>query len=100
YRTNSHGWGIPSHRCSCWWTSNGNPSLPHATAVVAGPPGLVQPSNAAAFLKHRRTASGMPGIDYQSAGLDHLMKRICTGQPNEVSFSRIAHTPNVHSQDC
>ncbi|KAB2071693.1 hypothetical protein ES319_A08G240300v1 [Gossypium barbadense] len=89
----------PSSGAIAGWISSGNPSLPHASAVAAGPPGLVQPSNAAAFLKHPRTPSGMPGMDYQSADSDHLMKRIRTGQPDEVSFSGIAHTPNVYSQD-
>ncbi|GMI88751.1 WUS-INTERACTING PROTEIN 1, TOPLESS [Hibiscus trionum] len=89
----------PSSGAIAGWISSGNPSLPHAAAVAAGPPGLVQSSNAAAFLKHPRTPSGMPGIDYQSADSEHLMKRIRTGQPDEVSFSGIAHTPNVYSQD-
>ncbi|KAF2306653.1 hypothetical protein GH714_020103 [Hevea brasiliensis] len=80
------------------WMSSNNPSLPHP-AVAAGPPGLVQPSSAAAFLKHPRTPSGMTGIDYQSADSEHLMKRMRTGQSDEVSFSGVAHTPNVYSQD-
>ncbi|XP_021665007.2 protein TOPLESS-RELATED PROTEIN 2 isoform X1 [Hevea brasiliensis] len=80
------------------WMSSNNPSLPHP-AVAAGPPGLVQPSSAAAFLKHPRTPSGMTGIDYQSADSEHLMKRMRAGQSDEVSFSGVAHTPNVYSQD-
>ncbi|XP_021283560.1 protein TPR2-like isoform X1 [Herrania umbratica] len=89
----------PSSGAIAGWMSSGNPSLPHAAAVAAGPPGLVQPSSAAAFLKHPRTPSGMPGMDYQSADSEHLLKRIRTGQSDEVSFSGIAHTPNVCSQD-
>ncbi|XWS57340.1 hypothetical protein CRYUN_Cryun09bG0165800 [Craigia yunnanensis] len=89
----------PSSGAIAAWMSSGNPSLPHAAAVAAGPPGIVQPSNAAAFLKHPRTPSGMPGMDYQSADSEHLMKRIRTGQSDEVSFSGIAHIPNVYSQD-
>ncbi|KAH9783947.1 protein TOPLESS-RELATED PROTEIN 2 [Citrus sinensis] len=41
----------------------------------------------------------MTGMDYQSADSDHLMKRIRTGQSDEVSFAGVAHTPNVYSQD-
>ncbi|XVE62238.1 hypothetical protein DITRI_Ditri06bG0102000 [Diplodiscus trichospermus] len=89
----------PSSGAIAGWMPSGNPSLPHAAAVAAAPPGLVQPSNAAAFLKHPRTPSGMLGMDYQSADSEHLMKRIRTGQSDEVSFSGIAHTPNVYSQD-
>ncbi|XP_022745295.1 protein TPR2-like isoform X3 [Durio zibethinus] len=89
----------PSSGAIAGWMPSGNPSLPHAAAVAAAPPGLVQPSNAAAFLKHPRTQSGMPGMDYQSADSEHLMKRIRTGQSDEVSFSGISHTPNVYSQD-
>ncbi|XVE90489.1 hypothetical protein DITRI_Ditri20bG0081700 [Diplodiscus trichospermus] len=89
----------PSSGAIAGWMSSGNPSLPHAAAVAAGPPGLVQPANAAAFLKHPRTPSGMPGMDYQSADSEHLMKRIRTGQSDEVFFSGIAHAPNVYSQD-
>ncbi|OMP03724.1 hypothetical protein CCACVL1_02292 [Corchorus capsularis] len=51
----------PSSSAIAGWMSSGNPSLPHAAAVAAAPPGLVQPSS--------------------------------------VSFSGIAHTPNVYSQD-
>ncbi|GMY06426.1 protein TOPLESS-RELATED PROTEIN 2-like isoform X1 [Fagus crenata] len=80
------------------WMSSTNPSLPHA-AVAAGSPGLVQPSSAAAFLKHPRTPTGVTSMDYQSADSENLMKRIRTGQSDEVSFSGVMHTPNVCSQD-
>ncbi|KAJ0079751.1 hypothetical protein Patl1_24449 [Pistacia atlantica] len=78
--------------------SNNSPSLPHL-AVAAGPPGLVQSSSAAAFLKHPMTPIGMNGIDCQSEYSKHLMKRIYTGQSDDVSFAGVAHTPNVYSQD-
>lgn len=80
------------------WMSSTNPSLPHA-AVAAGSPGLVQPSSAAAFLKHPRTPTGVTSMDYQSADSENLMKRIRTGQSDEVSFSGVMHTSNVCSQD-
>ncbi|KAF8412884.1 hypothetical protein HHK36_000856 [Tetracentron sinense] len=82
------------------WISSTNPTLPHA-AVAAGPPGHVQPPNAgnAAFLKHSRTPTSAPGMDYQSADSEHLMKRIRTGQSDEVSFSGATHAPNIYSQD-
>lgn len=38
----------------------------------------------AAFLKHARTPSVPPGMDYQSADSEHLMKRMRVGQPDEV----------------
>ncbi|XP_041011160.1 protein TOPLESS-RELATED PROTEIN 2-like isoform X2 [Juglans microcarpa x Juglans regia] len=79
------------------WMSSTNPSLPHA-AMAAGSPGLVQPSSAAAFLKHPRTPTGVTGMDYQSADSEHL-KRIRIGQSDEVSFSGVMHSPNVCSQD-
>ncbi|XP_044477913.1 protein TOPLESS-RELATED PROTEIN 2-like isoform X1 [Mangifera indica] len=88
----------PSPGAIAGWMSNSSPSLPHP-AVAAGPGGLVQSSNAAAFLKHPRTPTGMTGMDYQSADSEHLMKRIRAGQSDEVSFSGVAHTPNVYSQD-
>ncbi|XP_010662134.1 protein TOPLESS-RELATED PROTEIN 2 isoform X2 [Vitis vinifera] len=92
----------PSPGAIAGWMSSTNPSLPHA-AVAAGPPSLVQPStaggNVAAFLKHQRTPTGVTGMDYQSGDSEHLMKRIRTGQSDEVSFSGVAHAPNVYSQD-
>lgn len=39
---------------------------------------------AAAFLKHPRTPTGVAGMDYQSADSEHLIKRIRTGQSDEV----------------
>ncbi|KQJ95284.1 protein TPR2 [Brachypodium distachyon] len=80
------------------WMTNANPSLPHA-AVAQGPSGLVQPPNTAAFLKHPRTPTSAPGIDYQSADSEHLMKRMRVGQPDEVSFSGASHPPNAYSQE-
>lgn len=101
----------PSPNAIAGWMTNANPSLPHA-AVAQGPPGLVQAPNtgmlkvivlngggyqwrcstlsellflSAAFLKHPRTPTSAPGIDYQSADSEHLMKRMRVGQPDEVS---------------
>ncbi|XP_010243111.1 PREDICTED: protein TPR2-like [Nelumbo nucifera] len=88
----------PSASAIAGWMSSPNPSLPHA-AVAAAPPSLVQPPNAAAFLKHPRTPTSAPGMDYQSADSEHLMKRIRTGQSDEVSFSGATHPPNIYSQD-
>ncbi|KAJ8650557.1 hypothetical protein MRB53_003580 [Persea americana] len=88
----------PSASAIAGWMSSTNPSLPHA-AVAAAPPGLVQPPNAAAFLKHPRTPTSAPGIDYQSADSEHLMKRMRAGQSDEVSFPGATHPPNIYSQD-
>ncbi|KAL5837032.1 hypothetical protein ACOSQ3_014201 [Xanthoceras sorbifolium] len=88
----------PSPGAIAGWMSTNSPSLPHP-GVAAAPPGLVQPSSAAAFLKHPRTPTGMTAMDYQSADSEHLMKRIRTGQSDEVSFAGVTHTPNVYSQD-
>ncbi|KAJ0080517.1 hypothetical protein Patl1_24421 [Pistacia atlantica] len=62
-------------------------------SVVSPSPGAI-----AAFLKHPRTPTGMNGMDCQSEYSKHLMKRICTGQSDDVSFAGVAHTPNVYSQ--
>ncbi|KAK1570484.1 hypothetical protein Q3G72_002623 [Acer saccharum] len=88
----------PSPGAISGWMSSNSPSLAHP-AVAAPPPGLLQPSSAAAFLKHPRTPTGMTAMDYQSADSEHLMKRIRTGQSDEVSFAGVTHTPNVYSQD-
>ncbi|KAJ6814027.1 protein TPR2-like isoform X1 [Iris pallida] len=88
----------PSASAIAGWMSSANPSLPHG-AVAQGPPGLVQPQNAAAFLKHPRTPTSAPGLDYQTADSEHLMKRMRTGQSDEVSFSGATHPPNIYSQD-
>ncbi|KAK6117020.1 hypothetical protein DH2020_049264 [Rehmannia glutinosa] len=80
------------------WMSTANPSMPHA-AVAAAPPGLVQAPSSVAFLKHPRTPPGGPGMDYQTADSEHLMKRLRTGQPDEVSFSGSTHQPNNYSPD-
>ncbi|KAJ8485636.1 hypothetical protein OPV22_018121 [Ensete ventricosum] len=80
------------------WMTNANPPLPHA-AMAQGPPGLVQPPNTAAFLKHPRTPTSAPGMDYQTADSEHLMKRMRMGQTDEVSFSGATHPPNIYSQD-
>ncbi|XP_031483274.1 protein TOPLESS-RELATED PROTEIN 2-like [Nymphaea colorata] len=80
------------------WMTNPSPSLPHA-AVAPGPPALVQTPNAAAFLKHPRTPTGANAVDYQSADSEHLIKRMRTGQSDEVSFSGSPHPPNIYSQD-
>ncbi|KAJ4957554.1 hypothetical protein NE237_024665 [Protea cynaroides] len=90
----------PSPSAIAGWMSNTNPSLPHA-AVASAPPSLVHPPNPAAaqFLKHPRTPISAPAMDYQSADSEHLMKRIRTGQADEVSFSGATHPPNIYSQD-
>ncbi|CAK9136065.1 unnamed protein product [Ilex paraguariensis] len=88
----------PSPSAIAGWMSSTNPSMPHA-AVAAGPVGLVQPPGAAAFLKHPRTPPGAPGMDYQTADSEHLMKRIRVGQSDEVSFSGTTHSPNIYSPD-
>ncbi|XP_065005896.1 protein TOPLESS-RELATED PROTEIN 2-like isoform X1 [Musa acuminata AAA Group] len=80
------------------WMTNANPPLPHA-AMAQGPPGLVQPPNTAAFLKHPRTPTSAPGMDYQTADSEHLMKRMRMGQTDEVSFPGVTHPPNIYSQD-
>ncbi|WOL18286.1 protein TPR2-like [Canna indica] len=82
------------------WMANANPSLPHA-AVAQGPPGLVQPPSAAAFLSYPRLPTSAPGIDYQTADSEHLMKRMRTSQSDEVSvsFSGAAHPRNIYPQD-
>ncbi|XP_065050198.1 protein TOPLESS-RELATED PROTEIN 2-like [Musa acuminata AAA Group] len=80
------------------WMTNASPSLPHA-AVAHGPPGLVQPPNAVAFLNHPRLPTSSPGIDYHTAESEHLMKRIRIGQADEVSFSGATYSRNVYSQD-
>jgi hypothetical protein len=38
----------------------------------------------AAFLKHPRTPPGVTRMDYQSADSEHVIKRIRTGQSDEV----------------
>lgn len=38
----------------------------------------------AAFLKHPRTPTSVPVMDYQTAESEHLMKRMRAGQPDEV----------------
>ncbi|XP_068635481.1 protein TOPLESS-RELATED PROTEIN 2-like isoform X1 [Aristolochia californica] len=88
----------PSASAIAGWMSSTTSSLAHA-AVAAGPPGLVQPPNAAAFLKHPRTPTSAPGVDYPSADSEHLMKRMRTGQSDEVSFPGATHAPNIYSQD-
>ncbi|KAG6537079.1 hypothetical protein ZIOFF_002160 [Zingiber officinale] len=80
------------------WMTNANPSFPHA-AVAQGPPGLIQPQSTAAFLKHPRTPASAPTVDYQTADSEHLVKRLRTGQSDEVSFPSVSHQPNVYSQD-
>ncbi|THU71725.1 hypothetical protein C4D60_Mb04t04510 [Musa balbisiana] len=80
------------------WMTNANPSLPHAV-VAQAPPGLVQPPSTAAFLKHPRTPTSAPGLDYQTADSEYLMKRMRMGQSDEVSFSGASHPPNIYSQD-
>ncbi|KAL3844437.1 hypothetical protein ACJIZ3_001840 [Penstemon smallii] len=80
------------------WMSGANPSMPHGP-MAAAPPGLVQAPSSAAFLKHPRTPPGGPGMDYQTADSEHLMKRLRASQPDEVSFSGSTHPPNMYSPD-
>lgn len=40
--------------------------------------------SSAAFLKHPRTNPGGPGMDFQMADSEHLMKRMRAGQSDEV----------------
>ncbi|KAL0324138.1 UNVERIFIED_CONTAM: protein TOPLESS-RELATED PROTEIN 2 [Sesamum calycinum] len=81
------------------WMSSPNPPMPHA-AVAAAPPGLVQAPSSAPFLKHPRTPPlAGPGMEYQTADSEHLMKRLRAGQPDEVSFSGSTHAPNIYSPD-
>ncbi|ONK79879.1 uncharacterized protein A4U43_C01F11310 [Asparagus officinalis] len=88
----------PSASAIAGWMTGGNPSMPHA-AVAQGPPGLVQPPNATAFLKQPRAPANAAGMDYHTADSEHLMKRMRTGQSDEVSFSGASHPPNICSQD-
>lgn len=85
----------PSPSAIAGWMSSANPSMPHP-AIAPGPPGLVQAPGAAAFLKHPRTN---PGMDFQMADSEHLMKRMRAGQSDEVSFSGSTHPPNMYSPD-
>lgn len=88
----------PSPSAIAGWMSSANPSMSHP-AVAPGPPGLVQAPGAAAFLKHPRTNPGGPGMDFQMADSEHLMKRMRAGQSDEVSFSGSTHPPNMYSPD-
>ncbi|XP_074326432.1 protein TOPLESS-RELATED PROTEIN 2-like isoform X1 [Apium graveolens] len=91
----------PSPSAIAGWMSSPNPSMPHA-AVPSGPPGLVQSPgavSAAAFLKHPRMPPGVPGMEYQMGDSEHLMKRLRTGQSDEVSFSGSTHPLNMYSPD-
>ncbi|XP_016571673.2 protein TOPLESS-RELATED PROTEIN 2 isoform X4 [Capsicum annuum] len=40
-----------------------------------------------------------PGMDFQMADSEHLMKRMRAGQSDEVSFSGSTHPPNMYSPD-
>ncbi|KZV51494.1 topless-related protein 1-like [Dorcoceras hygrometricum] len=88
----------PSPSAIAGWMSSANLSIPHA-AVAAASPGLVQAPSPAAFLKHPRAPPGGPGMDYQTADSEHLMKRFRSGQPDEVSFSGSSHPSNTYSPD-
>uniref|UniRef100_A0A7N0U966 CTLH domain-containing protein n=1 Tax=Kalanchoe fedtschenkoi TaxID=63787 RepID=A0A7N0U966_KALFE len=89
--------GAPAPGAISGWLSNNSP-LPHA-AMAPGPPSLMQSPGAGAFLKHHRTPAAIPGMDYQSAESDQLMKRIRMTQPDEVSVSGVAHMSNSYSAD-
>lgn len=82
------------------WMSSANPTLSHA-AVAQGPPGLVQPQNipSAAYLKHPRTPTSAPGMDYHTVDSEHLSKKIRNVHSDEVSFSGAIHLGNAYSQD-
>ncbi|XP_031271901.1 topless-related protein 4-like [Pistacia vera] len=54
------------------WMANPSP-VPHPSAS-AGPIGLTAPNNAAALLKRPRTPNN-PGMDYQTADSEHVLKR-------------------------
>ncbi|KAH0642851.1 hypothetical protein KY289_033825 [Solanum tuberosum] len=88
----------PSPSAIAGWMSSANPSMSH-TAVAPGPSGLVQAPGAAGFLKHPRANPGGPGMDFQMAESEHLMKRMRAGQSDEVSFSGSTHPPNMYSPD-
>ncbi|XP_010325597.1 protein TOPLESS-RELATED PROTEIN 2-like isoform X1 [Solanum lycopersicum] len=88
----------PSPSAIAGWMSSANTSMSH-TAVAPGPPGLVQAPGAAGFLKHPRANPGGPGMDFQMAESEHLMKRMRAGQSDEVSFSGSTHPPNMYSPD-
>lgn len=104
----------PSASAIAGWMSSNNASLPHAAVAagppgLVQPPNAGKPSfscpflmwsslfkkylllktvefsiPAVAFLKHPRTPTSAPGMDYQSADSEHLMKRMRTGQSDEV----------------
>eukprot|EP00253_Pinus_taeda_P024295 PITA_24295 len=67
------------------WMVNSFPPAPH-TVVAAAPSSLVSQQHPAALLKHPRTppTNSNPGLDYQSADSEHLVKRIRPGQTDEV----------------
>ncbi|KAG1354187.1 protein TOPLESS-RELATED PROTEIN 2 [Cocos nucifera] len=88
----------PSASAIAGWMSSANPSMPH-TAVAQGAPGLVQPPSTAAFLKHPRTPTSAPGMDYQTADSESLMKKMRTGPSDEVPFSGASHLPNIYTPD-
>nr|GMD74718.1 protein TPR2-like isoform X2 [Ipomoea batatas] len=82
----------PSPSAIAGWMTSASPAIPHA-AVAPGPPGIVQPPGAAAFLKHPRTPPGVPGMDYQTADSEHLIKRN-SSWPNRMRL--IAHIGGVN----
>ncbi|PWA36116.1 LIS1 homology motif protein [Artemisia annua] len=88
----------PSPGAIAGWMATNNPSMPHG-AIATGPPGIVQPPVAAAFLKHPRTPPGGPGFEYQMADSEHSMKRARVGPSDEVSFSGSTHPSNMYSPD-
>nr|KAJ0208380.1 hypothetical protein LSAT_V11C500251820 [Lactuca sativa] len=94
----AHGPFQPIVSPSAGWMATANLSMPQP-----GPPGLVQqqqPPVTAAFLKHPRTPpGGGPGLEYQMAESEHLMKRARVGPSDEVSFSGSTHPPNSYSLD-
>jgi hypothetical protein len=67
------------------WMVNSVPLAPH-TVVAAAPSPLVSQPHPAALLKHPRTPpnNGNPGLDYQSADSEHLVKVSHPGQLDEL----------------
>ncbi|KAG1361982.1 Protein TPR2 [Cocos nucifera] len=88
----------PSASAIAGWMSSANQSMPHA-AVAQGPQAIVQSPTTAAFLKHPRIPTSIPGMDYQIADSENLMKKMRTGHFDEVSFSSASHPPNIYTLD-
>eukprot|EP01018_Ginkgo_biloba_P018591 Gb_09668 [translate_table: standard] len=90
----------PSASALAGWMATPSPPAPHAV-VAAGPSPLVTPPNPAALVKRPRTPqnNNNPGLDYQSADSEQLMKRIRPGQPEEVTYPGPTHPPKIYLQE-